>query len=113
MDRGRRHFHSGRISNPRMKRTEPRQLGDILREAIESAGLTDELARQRACFVWADVVGAGVNRYTFRRYVAGSVMHVYITSAVLKNELSFCRSSLVEKINKAVGSDVLTEIVFH
>ena len=49
-----------------MKRTEPRQLGDILREAIESAGLTDELARQRACFVWADVVGAGVNRYTFR-----------------------------------------------
>ena len=40
-------------------------------------------------------------------------MHVYITSAVLKNELSFCRASLVEKINKAVGSDVLTEIVFH
>ena len=96
-----------------MKRTEARQIGDILREAIESAGLTDDVARHRACFVWAEVVGPGVNRYTYRRYVQGSVMHVYITSAVLKNELSFFRSGLVERINKAVGSDVLTEIVFH
>lgn len=96
-----------------MKRTEPRQLGDILREAIETAGITDDVARHQACYVWAEIVGPGVNRYTFRRYVTGSVMHVYITSAVLKNELSFFKSGLVEKINKAVGSDVLTDIVFH
>lgn len=41
------------------------------------------------------------------------IMHVYITSAVLKNELSFNRRPLVEAINRAVGRNIITDIRFH
>ena len=71
------------------------------------------MAEQKACFLWPEIVGPGVNRYTTRRYVERGVMHVYITSAVLKNELSYIRTRLVEQINRAVGSDVITSIIFH
>ena len=63
--------------------------------------------------MWADVAGPSINRYTLRRYVDHGVMHVYLTSAPLKNELSYSRAALVEAINKAVGADVVKEIVIH
>ncbi len=96
-----------------MKRTEPKSVGEIIRESIAASGLSDTVAEQRACFLWPEVVGPGINRYTFKRYVERGVLHVYITSAALKNELSFNRSQLVEQINRAVGSKAITSIVFH
>lgn len=96
-----------------MKRIEPKQIGEIIREAIEHEGLADAIAEKRACYEWPEVVGPGVNRYTSRRYVERGVMHVSLTSSVLKNELSYYKSSLVEKLNRAAGKNVITSIEFH
>lgn len=96
-----------------MKRTEAKQIGQIISEALAADGLSGQVAEQRACFVWPEVVGPGVNRYTTRRYVERGVMHVYITSAALKNELTYIRGSLIEQINRSVGSDVINSIIFH
>lgn len=96
-----------------MKRIEPKSIDEIIREAFERAGMTDKVAQQKACYLWPEVVGPGINRYTFKRYVEDGVLHVYLTSSVLKNELSFNRSALVEQINRAVGEHAITSIVFH
>ncbi len=96
-----------------MKRTYPRHIAAIIDEAMERAGLTDSLNEQRASAAWVDIVGPGINRYTTRRYVDHGVLHVYLTSASLKNELSFSRAPLIEAINRQVGAPVVTEIVFH
>lgn len=82
-------------------------------QAFEQAGMTDAVARQRACYIWPEIVGQGVNRFTTRRYIKDGVMHVYLTSSPLKNELSFHRQRLVDLINKAVGSNVIQQIEFH
>ena len=96
-----------------MKRTYPRHIAAIIDEAMERAGLTDSLNEQRASAAWADVVGASINRYTTRRYVDHGVLHVYLTSASLKNELGFVRDRLMDAINRWVGADIVKEIVFH
>ena len=96
-----------------MKRTYPKHIKSIIDEAMKRAGLTDTLNEQRAAAVWVDVVGPAINRYTSRRYIDRGVMHVYLTSAPLKNELSFNRARLIEAINRAVGADVVKEIQFH
>lgn len=75
--------------------------------------MTSMVAQQRACYLWPEIVGPGINRYTFKRYVDNGVLHVYMTSSVLKNELSFNRSALVEQINRAVGEQAITSIIFH
>lgn len=96
-----------------MKRTDPLLISEIIDKALAADGQADNLARQRASYLWTEIVGPGVNRHTSRRYVDGSTLHVFITSAVLKHELSFHRATIVEQINRAVGKDVLTEIVIH
>ncbi len=96
-----------------MKRTEPRSIASIIDEALRRGGLEQSMAEHRAAYVWPDVVGPGVTRYTARRYVQGGVLYVYLTSAPLKNELSFHRTRLIEAINRAVGSEAIHDVQFH
>ncbi|MGM9861864.1 MAG: DUF721 domain-containing protein [Muribaculaceae bacterium] len=96
-----------------MKPSSPKQVGQIISEMIAATGQTDTYYAQRACYVWADVVGPSINRLTARRYVERDVMHVFITSAPLKNELLYLTDTLIAKINEAVGRNVINKIVIH
>lgn len=96
-----------------MKRTDPHSIDEIITSMMEQAGMTDEFARRRISYLWAEVVGPAVNRFTARRYVDGTTLHVYITSAALKSELSFLVPRLVDRLNEAVGQIVITDIVIH
>lgn len=96
-----------------MKRTEPRLLNDIIKECLKANGMETRHNEQRAAYLWPEVVDPGINRYTTRRYVCAGIMHVYISSASLKSELSFHKERLIAAINRAVGSPVITSIQFH
>lgn len=97
-----------------MKRTDPQSIRQIIEQYLRADGLEEKVLHQRASYVWPEVVGPGINRYTVRRFVADDgVMHVFLTSASLKNELSFHRTRLVEAINAAVGRQAITDIVIH
>lgn len=96
-----------------MKRTEPKSFAEIFDENMARAGAADTMAQHRACFLWPEIVGPGINRHTYRRYVEGGVLHIYISSAPLKNELAFLRERLIRQINEAIGTEAITNIIFH
>ncbi len=88
-------------------------VGEIIDQAIAGTGNRDEYYRQQICYQWQEVVGPIVNHYTMRRYVDGTVLHVYISSASLKNELRFRTDDLVAALNRTAGKDIITTIMFH
>lgn len=97
-----------------MKRTEAMSVGDIIDRVMFEGDNSRRVLLQRASYLWIEVVGPGINSYTTRRYVTDDgVLHVYLSSAPLKNELSFCRSRLVSSINEALGQEIITDICFH
>lgn len=96
-----------------MKKTQPMPIGAIVDRLLAENGVTDLYAEQRLCYLWPEIVGQGINRLTTRRFVERGVLHVYLTSAVLKNELMFQREALVKALNGAVGSEVIHDIKFH
>lgn len=96
-----------------MKRTEPLPVGTIVQQMLRQNGISDLYNEQRLCYMWPEIVGPGINRLTSRRFVDNGVLHVYLTSAVLKNELSFQRQKLVDALNTAVGAEVIRDVKFH
>lgn len=96
-----------------MKKSEAKSFAEIFDEALEASGMTSTYNEQRAAFLWPEIVGPEINRHTGRRYVERGELHVYITSAALKNELSFLKSRIAAMINEAMGSEVVTRIIIH
>ena len=96
-----------------MKRTDPLPISSIIDSVMLEGPDSTKVLEQRASYMWIEVVGPGINRYTTRRYVKDGVLHVFISSAPLKNELSYHRRELVDQINAALGKPVLTGIEIH
>lgn len=96
-----------------MKQTEAVKVGDLLRLMMESGNDSEEFLRQKASFMWSEVVGPVINKATIRRYVDGDTLHVFIDSAPLKSELSFVTHNIVDKINEAVGKNILRKLIIH
>lgn len=96
-----------------MKRKDAQTIGQIVDQFMREQQLDTQLDRCRAASLWRQIVGDGINRYTVSRRVDGSVMTVQISSAPLRAELAFHRSTLVRRINEALGREVITDIVFR
>ena len=96
-----------------MKRTDPISIKQLIDKVMLESDTREAMMQQRASYLWTEVVGAGVNRFTFRRYVDKGVLHVYITSASLKNDLGLLRQNILKEINGRLGAEVLSDIVIH
>lgn len=96
-----------------MKRTEPLRLDAIIERMIDATGLRPDLGRHTIESAWPRIVGRHIADYTGRLYVDGTKLHVYITSAALKEELGYARAQLVDRLNEAAGADVIDDILIH
>lgn len=97
-----------------MKWTDPQLIKTLIDNVMmDTPESRRTVLEQRACYLWPEIVGPGVNRYTLRRYVDHGILHVYLTSAPLKNELSFMRQRLVTRINEALGEEIITDLRIH
>jgi predicted nucleic acid-binding Zn ribbon protein len=95
-----------------MKRTEAKNIGQIINDLLKKENLDVALDEHRACALWPQIVGDGINRYTIKRYVNNGVMTVHLSSASLANELMLNRDRIIVRINEALGRDIIHEIIF-
>ena len=95
-----------------MKRTEAKNVGQIINDLLRKENLDVALDEHRACALWPQIVGDGINRYTIKRYVKDGVMTVHLSSASLANELMLNRDRIIKLINEALGRDIIREIIF-
>ncbi|MCQ2291065.1 MAG: DUF721 domain-containing protein [Bacteroidales bacterium] len=96
-----------------MKRTNAQSVGDIINQVLRQERLDVRLDEQRALAMWPELVGPGINRYTTARSVKDGVLTFTISSAPLRNQLMLSRSSLITRINEALGREVIKEIIFR
>lgn len=96
-----------------MKQTEPERFDDVFRAMLNSGGNSLEFDRHRASSLWNDIVGITVANVTTRRYLDGDVLHVFISSGPVKSELAYVLPSVLERINDAVGRNVIKRIIIH
>jgi hypothetical protein len=58
-------------------------------------------------------MGNGVNSYTKEVVLKGSTLYVSLTSAVLREELSYGKQKIITMINEELRKDVVKDIVLR
>ena len=95
-----------------MKRTNTQILSEVLSDFLrENPLVAEKLAENRLVNAWEKTLGKATSRYTEELYIRKKTLYVRLSSAVLRNELSLCRSDLIAKLNNEAGMEVITQIV--
>ena len=62
---------------------------------------------------WKSLMGNGVNSYTQEVILKGSTLYVKLTSAVLREELSYGKQKIISMLNEELRKEVVKEIVLR
>ena len=93
-----------------MRKDEGRSLADILKLFIQKNRLEKGLVEAEVNRLWPEVMGSGVAHYTQKVQLKGSVLHVHLSSSVLREELMYGRKKIIAMLNEAFGGDYIDSI---
>jgi predicted nucleic acid-binding Zn ribbon protein len=95
-----------------MKFSTDRPIGEVIREMIQTYRLEGRLNEVKVLHSWEKVVGEMIARHTLDLYIKNKRLFVKVDSPALKNELTYSRSEITEKLNQEAGGRVIEEVVF-
>ena len=93
-----------------MKRNDAEQIGKLIRTFLRQETPLNE---QRLINSWAEILGPTIASYTRELYIRNQILYVHLTSAALRQELMMGRDLLVRNLNRHVGAQVITNIIFR
>ena len=88
-------------------------ISDVLNEFIQSNKLQPRIDQIAVKEAWKNLMGNGVNNYTKNIMLKNNTLYVELTSAVLREELSYGKDKIVKMINEELRRDVVTAVVLR
>jgi hypothetical protein len=88
-------------------------IGDVLKEFIEKNKLQEGMDKIDVAAAWKTLMGNGVNRYTKEVVLKGTTLYVYLTSAVVREELSYGKQKIITMINEELRKELVTAIILR
>ncbi len=88
-------------------------IGDVLKQIIEQNKLQPGMDQVSVKDAWKSLMGNGVNTYTRNIVLKGSTLYVELTSAVLREELSYGKDKIVKMINEELRREIVKEVVLR
>lgn len=95
------------------KKDSPQKLNKALEGFISAHKLEQGLNKVNAQKAWEELMGNGVNSYTSGVRLEGTTLYVFLTSAVLREELSHGKSKIKDMLNEALGKDMIKKIILR
>lgn len=88
-------------------------VGDVLKQFMQENKLQPGMDKIDVRDAWKNLMGNGVNNYTREIMLKGTTLYVELTSAVLREELSFGKAKIVKMINEELKREVVKDVVLR
>ncbi|WP_298394321.1 DUF721 domain-containing protein [Flavobacterium sp.] len=88
-------------------------ISDVLQQFIQVNKLESGMDKIDVEQAWKSLMGNGVNSYTQEVILKGSTLYVKLTSAVLREELSYGKDKIIKMLNEELRKDVVTNLVLR
>lgn len=88
-------------------------IGDVLKQFIKDNRLQAGMDKIDVRDAWKNLMGNGVNNYTTEILLKGSTLYVALSSAVLREELSYGKEKIIKMINEELRKEIITDLIFR
>jgi predicted nucleic acid-binding Zn ribbon protein len=92
---------------------QPEKAGKILERLTARMGIAARLEREKAVVLWEEAVGKNIARRAQAVSVRNGILFVVVQNSAWLQELSLLKEGVIEKVNSAIGTDVVKDIVFR
>lgn len=89
------------------------KLSDVLKEFVDANHLQEGLDKVNVKEVWENVMGSGVNNYTTEILLQQDTLYVRLSSSVLREELSYGKTKIINILNEALGKPLIKHIILR
>lgn len=93
-----------------MKDNQEKPLKELVNQMLRAYGLGEKLDEMSLIKSWEDIVGKMIAKHTKDIYFNKGNLYISLDSAPLRQELSFAKSRLREKLNEHAGKVLVKEI---
>ena len=94
-----------------MRGNNTNNVGDIIRKLMKNPKLAEKMDELDALDVWKELIGGNLQKFVLSAKMHKGNLHVKLSSSVLRNELSYKKSELKERINQKLGKEIVKEII--
>jgi hypothetical protein len=94
------------------RNTESQPISSVLQEFLTGSNLEKGLSKVTVESTWHEVMGPPITKYTKSLRWSPPVLHVYLSSSVLREELHYGKDKIMALMNKELGQELVESIVF-
>lgn len=88
-------------------------IGDAMKEFMKTNKLESGLDIVNVKETWFKMMGPAFKNYTTAIELKKNTLYVQLNSSVVKQELEYGKSKIIQMLNEELGKDLIKEIVFR
>lgn len=88
-------------------------LKDLLDKLMDKWGHTPRLKEEDLQLRWADIMGNMIAKHTKRLAVHNNKLYIEIDSPIIRTELIYGKTVIIEKVNASMGKGYISDVIFR
>ncbi len=88
------------------------KIDEVWLKLIKSYGLARNYEEYQITQAYHKLMGKAISKYTDDLYYKNHRLHVRLTNAVIREELSMGKTKFIEMMNKELGEELVLDVVF-
>ena len=92
---------------------EPQSISEVLGELINQKNIKGGITKVRVEQAWETTMGSSVAQYTQEVSFRGTTLFVNLTSAPLREELSYGKDKILRHLNETLGAEIIYKLVLR
>lgn len=99
--------------NKRNKPKEGEGIDEIITKMMKMWGLESKMKEMDLVKAWPELMGKGVAHRTESLYVRNNILHLKINSSVMRDELMYGRTVIIQRVNQFAGYNLINDVWFE
>ena len=95
----------------KMRRNNTNTIGQIIKKIISNNKLSKRLDVLNVLDVWNNIIGKDLEKYIKSTKLVDDKLYVKLRSSIVRNEMSYKKTQLIQRINKKLNKDVIKDII--
>ena len=87
-------------------------LKDAIEKLLRTYKLKNKVQEAHITEAWGNIMGRVIERHTLDSYIKNKNLYVKLDSAVVRQELLYARTKIIDKVNEELGEKAIEEIIF-